>query len=423
MTTIIIVLLAILLLIAVALLVAVLSAKRKGGVSRREVEEIVKAESDYQMRSILSSMNAANAALLNAITMHTDAQGKNIDRFLSLVAAGLERQEKAHREFVKNVEGRLDIMKTSLEKALSEGRRENSEQLDKMRLVVEEKMQETLNNRLNQSFEQIGKQLDSLREGLGEMKALTEGVTDLKKVLGGVKTRGVWGEISLGSLIQDMLAAEQYEINAKIGKKGEVVEFAVRMPGKGEEPVLLPIDAKFPLEDYQRLVDASENGDKPVIEAMGAALERRIKEEAKTIAEKYIKPPQTTDFAVMYLPIEGLFAEVAKRAGLLDYVQSKYRVMVTGPTTLAALLNSLLVGFRTVAIEKRSREIWKLLSAFRTEFVRFSDMLDKTQGYMDRASEGIRNATNKSTQIRNKLSKVELIEGGEEDDPPAAIEG
>ena len=415
METVIIILLSILLIVAVVILFAVLSQKKGSGITKREAEEVVKGESEYQTRSLQSSMNAANTTLLNAITMHTDTQGKSMDRFLTVVAGNLERQEKAQQEFVKTVEARLDAMKAGLEKTLGDVRRENTEQLDKMRLVVEEKMQETLNTRLNQSFEQINKQLDSLREGLGEMKALTEGVTDLRKVLGGVKTRGVWGEISLGTLIEEMLVAEQYETNAKIGKKGEVVEFAIRMPGRGDEPILLPIDAKFPLEDYQRLVDASENGDRPVIEAMGVALERRIKEEAKTIAEKYIKPPQTTDFAVMYLPIEGLFAEVAKRAGLLDYVQSKYRVMVTGPTTLAALLNSLLVGFKTVAIEKRSREIWKLLSAFRTEFVRFSEMLDKTQGYVDKASEGIRNATNKSNQIRTKLAKVELIEGGDED--------
>ena len=415
METVIIILLSILLIVAVVILFAVLSQKKGSGITKREAEEVVKGESEYQTRSLQSSMNAANTTLLNAITMHTDTQGKSMDRFLTVVAGNLERQEKAQQEFVKSVEARLDAMKAGLDKTLGDVRRENTEQLDKMRLVVEEKMQETLNTRLNQSFEQINKQLDSLREGLGEMKALTEGVTDLRKVLGGVKTRGVWGEISLGTLIEEMLVAEQYETNAKIGKKGEVVEFAIRMPGRGDEPILLPIDAKFPLEDYQRLVDASENGDRPVIEAMGVALERRIKEEAKTIAEKYIKPPQTTDFAVMYLPIEGLFAEVAKRAGLLDYVQSKYRVMVTGPTTLAALLNSLLVGFKTVAIEKRSREIWKLLSAFRTEFVRFSEMLDKTQGYVDKASEGIRNATNKSNQIRTKLAKVELIEGGDED--------
>ncbi|HCJ01871.1 MAG TPA: DNA recombination protein RmuC, partial [Clostridiales bacterium] len=204
---------------------------------------------------------------------------------------------------------------------------------------------------------------------------------------------------------------------ARIGKKGEVVEFAVQMPGKGEEKVVMPIDAKFPMEDYQRLVEASENGDKPLIEAMGMALERRIKDEAKDISDKYIKPPQTTDFAVMYLPIEGLFAEVARRPGLMEHVHSKYHVLVTGPTTLAALLNSLLVGFKTVAIEKRSREIWKLLAAFRTEFVRFADLLEKTQGYAERVSDGIRSATDRTFTIRKKLSKVELIdEPGEEEE-------
>ncbi len=415
-TTIIIVLSALILLVGIVILAVLLSLKKGDGISKKEAENIVKGESDYQTRVLQSSMNAANTTLLNAITMHTDTQGKNTDRFLSVVSASLEKQDKRQQEFIQNVEGRLDAMKAGLEKTLTEVRKENTEQLEKMRLVVEEKMQETLTARLNQSFEQISKQLDNLKVGLGEMKALTDGVTDLKKVLGGVKTRGVWGEISLGTLIGEILADEQYGTNVKIGRKGEVVEFAVRMPGKGEEPVLMPIDAKFPLEDYQRLVDASEMGDKPVIDAMGAALERRIKDEAKTIAEKYIKPPQTTDFAVMYLPIEGLYAEVAKRSALLEFVQTKYRVMVTGPTTLAALLNSLLVGFKTVAIEKRSREIWKLLSSFRTEFARFSEMLDKTQGYVDKASEGIRNAANKSSVIQSKLSKVELIEGADDEE-------
>lgn len=416
MISVVIVLSAIILVLCIGIAVFLFTAKRGEGISRKEAEAIVKEESDYQTRAIQSAVAAANSALLNAITMHTETQGKSVDRFLSVVAENLKNQDVRQQEFIQNVHARLDSMKQGLEKTLTEVRNENTEQLNKMRQVVEEKMQETLTTRLNQSFEQISKQLDNLKVGLGEMKALTDGVTDLKKVLGGVKTRGVWGEISLGTLIGEILNAEQYGTNVKIGKKGEVVEFAVKLPGKGEDPVLLPIDAKFPLEDYQRLVDASEIGDKPVIDTMGAALERRIKEEAKTIAEKYIKPPQTTDFAVMYLPIEGLFAEVAKRPGLLEAVQAKYRVMVTGPTTLAALLNSLLVGFKTVAIEKRSREIVDLLAAFRTEFVRFAEMLDKTQGYVDKASEGIRNATNKSNQIRNKLSKVELLEDAEPKD-------
>ncbi|HCU55736.1 MAG TPA: DNA recombination protein RmuC [Clostridiales bacterium] len=417
METAIIILLVLNVLVGIVAIVVALSAKKSGGVSEKQAERIVQRESDHQTGAIQSAVNAANGTLLNAIKVHTDTQGAVTDRFMTVLAGNMERQDKRQQEFIRNVEGRLDGMKEGLEKTLSEVRRENTEQLEKMRVVVEEKMQATLTERLNKSFEVIGTQLDRVREGLGEMKALTEGVTDLKKVLGGVKTRGVWGEVSLGALIEEILIPEQYERNARIGKKGEVVEFAVQMPGKGEEKVVMPIDAKFPMEDYQRLVEASENGDKPLIEAMGMALERRIKDEAKDISDKYIKPPQTTDFAVMYLPIEGLFAEVARRPGLMEHVHSKYHVLVTGPTTLAALLNSLLVGFKTVAIEKRSREIWKLLAAFRTEFVRFADLLEKTQGYAERVSDGIRSATDRTFTIRKKLSKVELIdEPGEEEE-------
>ena len=417
METAIIILLVLNVLVGIVAIVVALSAKKSGGVSEKQAERIVQRESDHQTGAIQSAVNAANGTLLNAIKVHTDTQGAATDRFMTVLAGNMERQDKRQQEFIRNVEGRLDGMKEGLEKTLSEVRRENTEQLEKMRVVVEEKMQATLTERLNKSFEVIGTQLDRVREGLGEMKALTEGVSDLKKVLGGVKTRGVWGEVSLGALIEEILIPEQYERNARIGKKGEVVEFAVQMPGKGEEKVVMPIDAKFPMEDYQRLVEASENGDKPLIEAMGMALERRIKDEAKDISDKYIKPPQTTDFAVMYLPIEGLFAEVARRPGLMEHVHSKYHVLVTGPTTLAALLNSLLVGFKTVAIEKRSREIWKLLAAFRTEFVRFADLLEKTQGYAERVSDGIRSATDRTFTIRKKLSKVELIdEPGEEEE-------
>lgn len=419
METAIIVLLIINLIASGAAIFVARSAKREGGITKKEAENLVKGESDYQTRALQSTMNAANGTLLNAIKVHTETQGASSDRFMQAVAANLEQQDKHQQAFMQSVEVRLENMKAGLEKTLTEVRRENTEQLEKMRVVVEEKMQSTLTERLNQSFGIIGEQLDKVREGLGEMKALSEGVTDLKKVLGGVKTRGVWGEVSLGALIEEILIPEQYGKNVKIGKKGEVVEYAVRLPGKGEEPVLLPVDAKFPLEDYQRLVEASENGDRPLVEAMGAALERRVKEEAKDIAEKYIKPPQTTDFAVLYLPIEGLFAEVAKRPGLIDGIHAKYRVMVTGPTTLTALLNSLLVGFKTVAIEKRSREIWKLLAAFRTEFGRFAELLEKTQGYADKASDGIRDVTEKTFKIRKKLANVEMLDEPEGEDAPA----
>jgi len=400
-------------LLTVALL---LTKKKSGGVSAREVQDIIREANEHESQTLQGLVNGSNAALLNAIKMHTETQGTNTDKFMSFLAQNVERQDKRQQEFMMSVDAKLEAMRLGLERTLTDVRKENSEQLEKMRVVVEEKMQSTLTERLNQSFGIIGEQLDKVREGLGEMRNLTEGVTDLRRVLGGVKTRGVWGEVSLGTLLEEILVKEQYVVNASIGNKREVVEYAVAMPGKGDDKVLMPIDAKFPLEDYQRLVEASEVGDKPLIEAMGAALERRIKDEAKSISEKYIKPPQTTDFAVMYLPIEGLFAEVTRRQGLQEFVHNKYRVLITGPTTLAALLNSLQVGFKTLAIEKRSREIWKLLSQFKTEFIRFGELLESTQKYVDKASDSIRSASDKTLSIQKKLSKVELIEEPEDEE-------
>ena len=396
--------------ILTGVLLLVLARKKESGVGEKEIEEIVRRESDYQIKTLNGAINGINNATLNAVKMVADTQGASSEKFMNHIAQNAERQDKRQQEFMNNVETHLENMRTTIVRTLADVRQENAAELEKMRQVVEEKMQSTLTERLNASFALIGEQLDKVKEGLGEMRNLTEGVTDLKKVLGGVKTRGVWGEISLGSLIEEVLYSEQYVVNAQIGKKREAVEFAVVLPGKNEEKVLLPIDAKFPLEDYQRLVDASENGDKELITAMGAALERRIRDEAKTIAEKYVKPPETTDFAVMYLPIEGLFAEVTKRQGLLESIHAKYHVLIAGPTTLAALLNSLQVGFKTLAIQKRSREIWTLLASFRTEFTRFADLLEATQKHMDKAAEGIHSASDKTFQIQKKLSKVELIE-------------
>ena len=396
--------------ILTGVLLFVLARKKESGVGEKEIEEIVRRESDYQIKTLNGAINGINNATLNAVKMVADTQGASSEKFMNHIAQNAERQDKRQQEFMNNVETHLENMRTTIVRTLADVRQENAAELEKMRQVVEEKMQSTLTERLNASFALIGEQLDKVKEGLGEMRNLTEGVTDLKKVLGGVKTRGVWGEISLGSLIEEVLYSEQYVVNAQIGKKREAVEFAVVLPGKNEEKVLLPIDAKFPLEDYQRLVDASENGDKELITAMGAALERRIRDEAKTIAEKYVKPPETTDFAVMYLPIEGLFAEVTKRQGLLESIHAKYHVLIAGPTTLAALLNSLQVGFKTLAIQKRSREIWTLLSSFRTEFTRFAELLEATQKHMDKAAEGIHSASDKTFQIQKKLSKVELIE-------------
>lgn len=405
----ILILLAVILILLLCLLFLILK-RSGGGASAREVEDIVRREGDYQLKSVQNSISGVNGATMNAVKMVSEAQGTSTEAFMRHISENAALADKRQQEFMANVEMRLENMRTSLVRTLADVRQENAAQLDKMREVVEEKMQSTLTERLNASFALINEQLDKVREGLGEMRNLTDGVTDLKKVLGGVKTRGVWGEVSLGSLIEEVLVKEQYLVNAQIGNKREAVEYAVVLPGKGEEKVLLPIDAKFPLEDYQRLADASETGDKDLVVAMGNALERRIKEEAKTIAEKYVKPPETTDFAVMYLPIEGLYSEVTKRQGLMEYVHNKYRVLITGPTTLAALLNSLQVGFKTLAIQKRSREIWKLLSSFKTEFARFSELIDATQKQIERAAGGLQTASERSLSIQKKLSKVELIE-------------
>ncbi len=405
----ILILLAVILILLLCLLFLILK-RSGGGASAREVEDIVRREGDYQLKSVQNSISGVNGATMNAVKMVSEAQGTSTEAFMRHISENAALADKRQQEFMANVEMRLENMRTSLVRTLADVRQENAAQLDKMREVVEEKMQSTLTERLNASFALINEQLDKVREGLGEMRNLTDGVTDLKKVLGGVKTRGVWGEVSLGSLIEEVLVKEQYLVNAQIGNKREAVEYAVVLPGKGEEKVLLPIDAKFPLEDYQRLADASETGDKDLVVAMGNALERRIKEEAKTIAEKYVKPPETTDFAVMYLPIEGLYSEVTKRQGLMEFVHNKYRVLITGPTTLAALLNSLQVGFKTLAIQKRSREIWKLLSSFKTEFARFSELIDATQKQIERAAGGLQTASERSLSIQKKLSKVELIE-------------
>ncbi len=403
--------------IALFVIIITLLRRNSATLSAKQIADILREESRSQQNSIGAIISTANVSVLRAVEMNTVSQQGNIEQIVKMLnnnSAGLESRQEI---FVKSVESRLDSMRITTERTLSELRKDNAEQLEKMRMVVDEKLQSTLNERLNQSFNLISERLEKVHEGLNEMRNLTAGVTDLKKVLNGVKTRGVWGEVSLGNLLEQILVPEQYCVNAAIGRGREVVEYAIVLPGKESGKVLLPIDSKFPMEDYQKLVEASENADKEQVEVLSAALERRIKDEAKSICDKYIKPPFTTDFAVLYLPLEGLFAEVVRRSGLQEFLHTKYRVLLTGPTTLASLLNSLQIGFKTVAIEKRSREIWQLLSAFKHEFVKFSELLDKTQKYMDQASDGIRNASGRTLAIQKKLSRVELIE--EPDEVPA----
>ena len=278
-----------------------------------------------------------------------------------------------------------------------------------MRQTVDEKLNVSLERRLTDSFNVINQRLQSVYEGLGEMKSLANGVGDLKKVLMNVKTRGIWGEVQLGNLLEQMMSPGQYASQVAI-KPGisERVDYVIKLPGKDCDEVYLPIDAKFPIEDYQRLCDASEQGDQQQIEACLKALEKRVKEEAKSIHDKYIDVPHTTDFAVMYLSIEGLYAEVLRRPGLAECLQRDYKINVCGPTTLASLLNSLQMGFKTLTIEKRSSEVWNLLGAIKQEFGKFVDLLAKTQKKLSEASNTIEFATKKSRTIEKKLKNIAI---------------
>lgn len=300
----------------------------------------------------------------------------------------------------EGVEGRLRILQE-----------DNHRQLEKIRQTVDEQLHATLERRLGQSFQLVSERLEQVQKGLGEMQSLAAGVGDLKRVLTNVKTRGIWGEIQLGQLLEQILTPDQYEINvATKMNSSDRVEFALRLPGREQGSWLwLPIDAKFPLEDYQRLLEAQERGEAAQAQEAAKQLELRLKGEAKSIREKYLDPPHTTDFAILYLPVEGLYAEVLRRPGLYECLLREYRLVVAGPTTLAALLNSLQLGFRTLAIERRSAEVWQLLGSVKTEFGKFGELLEKTQKKLQEASNSIENAARKSRTIERKLKDVEAL--------------
>lgn len=306
---------------------------------------------------------------------------------------------------------RLEKIRQTLEERLKYLQEENSGKLEKMRETVDEKLQSTLEKRLGESFKLVSDRLEQVHKGLGEMQTLALSVGDLKKVLVNVKTRGTLGEIQLENILTDILTAEQYSKNV-VTKKGsrENVEFAVRLPGRdGPGEVLLPIDSKFPKEDYERLLDAREKGDAAAARAASDALTDRVKKQARDIRDKYLNPPATTDFAVMFLPTEGLYAEVITRPGLFEMLQRDCRVMVTGPTTLAAILNSLQMGFRTLAIEKRTSEVWSLLGAVKNEFGNFGNILARTHKQLQTAADSIEEAEKKTRTIERKLKNVQEL--------------
>lgn len=319
----------------------------------------------------------------------------------------------------KSNEQKLDKLQEKVESQLKEIQDKNEKKLEEMRHTVDEKLHATLEKRLGESFKLVSERLEAVREGLGEMRNLAVGVGDLKKVLTNVKTRGTWGEIQLENLIEQILSRDQYEKNiaTKIGS-GDRVEFAIKMPGRSQNKdgaCWLPIDAKFPMEDYQRLLAAQELGDIVLIEEASKAMETRIRGEAKSIFEKYIDPPNTTDVAILFLPIEGLFAEVLRRPGLFERLQNDYKVIIAGPTTLTAILNSLHMGFRTLAIEKRSSEVWSLLGAVKSEFGKFGEVLEKTQKKLQEASNTIEDASKRTRVIERKLKNVQTNIPGEQE--------
>jgi DNA recombination protein RmuC len=310
-------------------------------------------------------------------------------------------------------EKKLEEVRKAVEEKLAKIQADNATQLEEMRRTVDEKLQGTLEKRLGESFKLVSERLELVHKGLGEMQNLASGVGDLKKVLTNVKTRGTWGEMQLSNLLEQILTPEQYAANvATRPGSAERVEFAIKLPGREPDhsaPVWLPIDAKFPKEDYERLVDASERADPIALELAAGQLEARVKTEAKNIRDKYLDPPHTTDFAVLYLPVEGLYAEVLRRPGLLDHLQRECRVTVAGPTVLGALLNSLQMGFRTLAIEKRSSEVWTILAAVKTEFGRFGEVIGKVQKKLQEASNAMDSAATRTRAIERKLRDVQEL--------------
>ncbi len=354
---------------------------------------------------------------LQAVKILGDGLLQRMSELAGLQKSQLELFGGQLKTLTSTNDDRMEKLRETLQNRLQSIQEDNAKQLEQMRATVDEKLHATLEKRLGESFKLVSERLEQVQKGLGEMQTLANGVGDLKRVLTNVKTRGTFGEVQLASLLEQILAPSQYDTNVETRKgSNQRVEFAVRLPGRdGQEGsvVFLPLDAKFPQEDYLRLVDAQERADAAAAEEAGKLLERAIRQAAGDIRNKYLDPPHTTDFGVMFLPTEGLYAEVLRRPGLFDALQREFKVMAAGPTTLAALLNSLQLGFRTLAIEKRSAEVWSLLGAVRTEFGKFSELLDRTRKKLQEAGNHIDAAATRTRQMERKLKNVQALPGNE----------
>lgn len=332
-------------------------------------------------------------------------------------ADSLKDMNQLIREMQQMNARQSDKLNVTLTENVSKLQQSNEKKLEEMRLTVDEKLTDTLSKRLDSSFKVVGEQLKSVHESLGEMHKLAGSVGDLQRVLTNVKSRGTWAEVQLGNILEQTLTKEQYECNVSTKNDTKRVEFAVKIPSRTEEGkfVWLPIDSKFPQEDYIRICDAAENADKAAMEAASKALEQTVKNQAKTISDLYIDVPKTTDFAIMFLATEGLYAEVLRRPGLCEEIQNKYRVMICGPTTITAFLNTLRVGFRTIALDKKASEVWKVLGAVRTQYDKFELLLAKTKKKIDEAGSTIEDAQKRNGIIQKNLRSVELIDSAQAD--------
>lgn len=432
-----------------ALIVSLMRKREGGGVSPSELKntrEELTREIDFARRSIAESNSQSNTAVANMLGAYLENEEKKTDRLSEYMSSAMkelgaaERQNaertgetlgknldavkaefkagvadmrgdmqkqlsEIRRELVENV----DKMRAEMKSALTEVRGDNEKQLEKMRATVEEKLSETLDKRVETAFKQVSDRLDSVQKGFGEMKELTSKVGNLNRIFSNVKTRGSWGEVALQSLFEQILSPEQYKTQFRLNPRSqEAVDFVVVMPGQGgEEEVYLPIDAKFPLEDYTRLVEAGDNGDKLAVEAARKALLDRVKGEARSIASKYIRPPRTTNFAVLYVPNEGLYAEIMRDGAFASGLQSEFRVTVCGPTTIAALLNSLQVGFNTLKLQKKSGEITVLMAKVKKDFGKFTDLIRTVKTRAESVVKAVEDIDFRNQQIVRKLDKFE----------------
>ena len=453
-----------------AIVIALMKRSASGGVfdgralreeQRRDKEDIIH-EVDFVRKAISESNTQSNTAVTNMLGAYLDSAEKKTNGLIEYMGKAMQQLAQAEKENAdktdevvgKNLEAvktefktgvadmrgdlgkqfteirqelaqQVDRMRGEMRERLSEVRADNEKQLEKMRATVDEKLSETLNTRIQAAFQQVSERLDSVQKGFGEMRELTSSVGNLNRIFSNVKTRGNWGEVSLQSLLEQILAPEQYKTQFYVTPRSrEAVDFAIVMPGQAGEEVYLPIDAKFPLEDYYRLLDASDDGDKAAVELARKALRDRVKSEARSINEKYIKVPRTTNFAVLYVPNEGLYAEILRDGSFASDLQTQYRVTVCGPTTISALLNSLQVGFTTLRIQKKSGEIIKLMQAVRTDFSRFTGLIDKIKKQAQTVVNTVEDIDNRNRILTKKLDKLgdDMPEGYVEGEAAASLD-